>query len=95
VTELGSVTEGRPGPARHSRTPGFRPSVYVFMGDFSKKKKKLLCAFVCLSLGLKKPGDFTVSEGHGYPLVESNLGLGYPSFLLMHPGEEVASELHL
>ncbi len=24
---------------------------------------------MCLSLGLKKPGDFTVSEGHGYPLV--------------------------
>ncbi len=22
-----------------------------------------------VSLGLKKPGDFTVSEGHGYPLV--------------------------
>jgi hypothetical protein len=48
------------------------------MGDFSKtinlnkKKKKLLCAFLCLSLGLKKPGDFTVSEGHRYPLVEIN-----------------------
>ncbi len=26
VTELGSVTEGRPGPARHSRTPGFPPT---------------------------------------------------------------------
>ncbi len=44
------------------------------MGDFSKTinffiKKKLFCAFVCVSLGLKKPGDFTVSEGHGYPLV--------------------------
>jgi hypothetical protein len=24
---------------------------------------------VCISLGLKKPGDFTVSEGHGLPLV--------------------------
>jgi hypothetical protein len=24
---------------------------------------------VCVSLGLKKPGDFTVSEGHGYSLV--------------------------
>jgi hypothetical protein len=23
---------------------------------------------VRVSLGLKKPGDFTVSEGHGYPL---------------------------
>jgi len=22
---------------------------------------------VCVSLGLKKPGDFTVFEGHGYP----------------------------
>jgi hypothetical protein len=44
------------------------------MGDFSKTiiffyKKKLLCAFVCVSLGLKKSRDFTVSEGHGYPLV--------------------------
>jgi hypothetical protein len=45
------------------------------MGDFSKfknlkkKKKKLLCTFVCVSLGLKKPGDFTMSEGHGYPLI--------------------------
>ncbi len=36
VTELGSIIEGRPGPAQHSRTPGFRLSVYVFMGDFSK-----------------------------------------------------------
>jgi hypothetical protein len=26
VTELGSITEGRPGPARHSRTPGFSPT---------------------------------------------------------------------
>jgi hypothetical protein len=34
-----------------------------------KKKKKLLCTFVCLSLGLKKLGDFTVCKGHGYPLV--------------------------
>jgi hypothetical protein len=46
-----------------------------FVGDFSKtinlrkKKKKLLCAFMCVFLGLKKPGDFTVSEGHGYSLV--------------------------
>jgi hypothetical protein len=27
------------------------------------------CAHPCVSLGLKKPGDFTVSEGHRYPLV--------------------------
>jgi hypothetical protein len=27
---------------------------------------------VCVSLGLKKPGDFTVSEGHRYPLVLYN-----------------------
>jgi len=26
MMELGSVTEGRPGPARHSRTPGFPPT---------------------------------------------------------------------
>ncbi len=25
--------------------------------------------FMCVSLGLKKPGDFIVSEGHGHPLV--------------------------
>jgi hypothetical protein len=51
------------------------PSMYVFMGDFSKtinKLKKLLCAFVCVFLGLKKSRDFTVSEGHGYPLVYIN-----------------------
>jgi len=53
------------------------------MGDFSKKinkfikkrkkkEKKLLCAFVCVSFGLKKPGDFTMSEGHEYPLVKIN-----------------------
>jgi hypothetical protein len=27
---------------------------------------------VCVPLGLKKPGDVTVSEGHGYPLVLYN-----------------------
>ncbi len=25
---------------------------------------------MCVSLGLKKPGDFTMSEGHGYPIVQ-------------------------
>jgi hypothetical protein len=48
------------------------------MGDFSKTinffKKNCFAPF-CLSLGLKKPGDFTVSEGHGYPVSE---GHGYP-----------------
>jgi hypothetical protein len=34
----------------------------LFKNNKFKKKKKLLCAFVCLSLGLKKPGDFTVSN---------------------------------
>jgi hypothetical protein len=28
----------------------------------------------CASLGLKKPGDFIVSEGHGYPLVKVKNG---------------------
>jgi hypothetical protein len=41
----------------------------LFKNNKLKLKKKLLCAFVCLSLGLKKSGDFTMSEGHGYPLV--------------------------
>jgi hypothetical protein len=29
-----------------------------------------VCVFVCVSIGLKKPGDFTVTEGHRYPLVD-------------------------
>jgi hypothetical protein len=34
---------------------------------FSKKKKKKGCfAPLCVPLGLKKPGDFTMSEGHGH-----------------------------
>ncbi len=46
--------------------------MYVFMGDFStnfgnkKLKKKGCFAPLCVPLGLKKPGDFTVSEGHGH-----------------------------
>jgi hypothetical protein len=51
--------------------------MYVFMGDFStnfrnkkffrkKEKKKNRFAPLCVPLGLKKPGDFTVSEGHGH-----------------------------
>jgi hypothetical protein len=44
----------------------------VFIGDFStnfrhktlkKKKKKAAFPPLCVPLGLKKPGDFTVSEG--------------------------------
>jgi hypothetical protein len=34
-----------------------------------KKKKKGSFAPLCVPLGLKKPGDFRVSEGHGHPLV--------------------------
>jgi hypothetical protein len=34
---------------------------------FKKKRKKKGCfAPLCVPLGLKKPGDFTVSEGHGH-----------------------------
>ncbi len=32
VMELGSITEGRPGLARHSRTPGFPPTGPVVRG---------------------------------------------------------------
>jgi hypothetical protein len=28
-----------------------------------------ISASVCVSLDLKNPGDFTVAEGHGYPLL--------------------------
>ncbi len=44
----------------------------LFKNSKFKNKKKLFCAFVCVSLGLKKPGDFTMSKGHGYPLVILN-----------------------
>ncbi len=33
------------------------------------ENRDLYGAIVCVSLGLKKSGDFIVSEGHGYPLV--------------------------
>jgi hypothetical protein len=46
----------------------------IFVTNFKKKKKKKGCfAPLCVPLGLKKPGDFTVSEGHGHPLVEVEL----------------------
>jgi len=45
----------------------------LFKNNKFKKNKKLFCAFLCLSLCLKKLGDFRMSEGHGYLLVEVNL----------------------
>jgi hypothetical protein len=44
--------------------------MYVFIGKFKKKKRKKKGCFapLCVPLGLKKPGDFTMSEGHGHPL---------------------------
>ncbi len=48
---------------------GFRGGLFK-NNKLKNKNKKLLCAFVCLSLGLKKLGDFTMSEGHGYPLMK-------------------------
>jgi len=47
----------------------------LFKNNKFKNKKKLFFAFLCLSLGLKKPGDFIVSEGHGYPLVNTKLDM--------------------
>jgi hypothetical protein len=46
----------------------------LFNGFSSQKidkiKIKLAALRLCVfSLGLKKPGDFTMSEGHGYPLI--------------------------
>ncbi len=52
--------------------------IFATKNNNNNNKNKISC-FVCVSLGrmllrnkynLKKPGDFTVSEGHGYPLVE-------------------------
>ncbi len=40
VTELGSVTEGRSGPVRHSRTPGFPPTGPVVGGAGSGPSQK-------------------------------------------------------
>jgi hypothetical protein len=54
------------------KTKKNRFTMYVFIGDFStnfrhkikkKKKKKGSFAPLCVPLGLKKPGDFTMSEG--------------------------------
>ncbi len=53
--------------------------MYVFIGNLKKKKKKGCFAPLCVPLGLKKPGDFTVSEGHGHPLnIFSALSGGLP-----------------
>jgi hypothetical protein len=37
--------------------------------DLQGRLRPPISASVCVSLGLKNPGDFTVAEGHGYPLV--------------------------
>jgi hypothetical protein len=58
------------------------------MGDFSKtinlknKNKKIKSCFapLCVSLGLKKPRDFTMSEGHGYPLVFKVFVVCFPKY---------------
>ncbi len=70
-----------------------------FNGFSSQKINKIkikivvlhLC--VCLFLGLRKPGDFTVSEGHRYPLVYLYNILGGRSF---HPSvsSSVPSSIH-
>jgi hypothetical protein len=42
----------------------------IFVTKFFKKKEKKGCfAPLCVPLGLKKQGDFTLSEGHMHPLV--------------------------
>jgi hypothetical protein len=43
--------------------------VFVTKNKLNKNKISCFAPFVCVSLGLKKWGDFTMSEGHGYPLV--------------------------
>jgi hypothetical protein len=45
---------------------------------------------VCVSLGLKKPRDFTVSEGHGYPLVWYNI-YSHPIWLNLPSRDELRS----
>jgi hypothetical protein len=50
-----------------SANNGFRGG--LFKNNKLKKKKKAALR-LCVSLCLKKPGDFTMSEGHGYPLVD-------------------------
>jgi hypothetical protein len=39
--------------------------------------------------GLKKPGDFTVSEGHGYPLVLYNESKHNISFALVGKADKI------
>jgi hypothetical protein len=53
---------------------------------------------MCVSLGLKKPRDFTVSEGHGYPLVSNNLMLrqtpkGMEGIFIGYQGKKVKKHL--
>jgi hypothetical protein len=44
----------------------------IFVTIFIFILKKGCFAPLCVPLGLKKPGDFTVSKGHGHPLVLLN-----------------------
>jgi hypothetical protein len=37
--------------------------------DLQERLRPPISTSVCVSLGLKNPGDFTVAEGHRYPLV--------------------------
>jgi len=74
--ELGTVNSTDPWRERELKKTIMRSASNEFHGGLfknNKLKKKLFCAFVCLFFGLKKPGDFTMSEGHEYPLVVRRL----------------------
>jgi hypothetical protein len=47
--------------------------------------KPPISASLCASLDLKNPGDFTVAEGHGYPLVYGKVlaAMCYPVWHIM------------
>jgi len=64
VTELGSVTEGRPGSARHSWTPGFPPTGLAVGGAGASPSQK----------ADRLSGPLHGWNGHGHSLVPSTGG---------------------
>jgi hypothetical protein len=56
LTEFGSVTEGRPGSARHSRTPGFPPTGPAVEGVGSGPSQKADRARLDTPTAVTEPG---------------------------------------
>ncbi len=77
VTELGFVTEGRPGPARHSWTLGFPPSRPAVGGAGPGPSQK----------AGRLSGPLHGWNGHGRSLVPSTSGAGMAVLWFLAWGE--------